>query len=230
MKFKSPRPHAMVIYKRNPDTDWQAWAYFSSNCYTYFGMPYSRLHRFTRPDEVVCREEYSTLEPLYDGEVIFSVIKGRPGYDQFFANEALQAFDLHICALPVHQLAMRMKWSTASQIKIALRKAHTFGDERNAEKDTLLTYYFAVSKLAVGGRCLCHGHGNRCVRSEGPGFQGSMVCMCHPSHHTEGDNCEICAPGYMDKPWAPATPYNANHCRGKFVDSINAFYALISQS
>ena len=44
------------------------------------------------------------------------------------------------------------RWSTASQIKIELRKMHTFGDERGAEKDTLLTYYFAIDKFTVGGR------------------------------------------------------------------------------
>lgn len=29
---------------------------------------------------------------------------------------------------------------------------HTFGDEANAERDTLLTYYFAIRKFTVGGR------------------------------------------------------------------------------
>lgn len=92
LQFRSPRPHAMVIYKRFNDTSpWTPWAYFSSNCYTYFGMNYKRNQPlYTRPDEVTCKEDYSTLQPLYGGEVIFSVIKGRPGYDQFFTNEELQ--------------------------------------------------------------------------------------------------------------------------------------------
>ncbi len=53
-------------------------------------MTYERLPTFNRPDEVICREEYSTLQPLYDGEVIFSVINGRPGTDDFFNNPTLQ--------------------------------------------------------------------------------------------------------------------------------------------
>nr|VZI27741.1 unnamed protein product [Spirometra erinaceieuropaei] len=196
LMFKSPRPHAMVIHKKFSDNSpWTPWAYFSSNCLTYFGMPYEQMHEFSRPDEVVCREEYSTLQPLYDGEVVFSVINGRPGYEDFFQNAALQ------------------RWSTASQIRIELKKMHTFGDERNAERDTLLTYYFAVRKLTVGGRCVCNGHGKDCQPISGSGVNHKLICVCDPSHHTAGDNCEMCAPGYRDRPWSPATPDNPNPCR-----------------
>ncbi|CAH8649223.1 unnamed protein product [Heterobilharzia americana] len=195
LQFKSPRPHAMVIHKRFDDnSNWTPWAYFSSNCYTYFGMTYSHIPVFNRPDELVCYEEYSTLQPLYEGEVIFSVINGRPNYDKFFTDIELQ------------------RWSTASQILIELKKMHTFGDERGAERDTLLTYYFAVQKLTVGGRCLCHGHGNECRKSSGPGQKERLVCVCDPAHHTSGDNCEQCSAGYQDQPWQPATPKNANPC------------------
>ncbi|KAM3178795.1 hypothetical protein ACTXT7_001829 [Hymenolepis weldensis] len=192
----SPRPHAMVIYKKTDDNSpWTPWAYFSSNCLTYFNMTYEPMPTFTRPDEVICREEYSTLQPLYDGEVIFSVINGRPGTDDFFNTPALQ------------------EWSTASQIKIELQKMHTFGDEANAERDTLLTYYFAIRKLTVGGRCMCNGHGNDCRPVGGYGPNPKLVCVCNPAHHTAGDNCEQCAPGYMDAPWQPATPENPHACK-----------------
>ncbi|KAF5398856.1 Laminin subunit gamma-1 [Paragonimus heterotremus] len=196
LQFRSPRPHAMVIYKRFDDTsDWTPWAYFSSNCYTYFGMTYNVVPVFTSPDKVICQEEYSTLQPLYEGEVIFSVINGRPNYDRFFEDTELQ------------------RWSTASQIKMELRKMHTFGDERGAEKDTLLTYYFAIQKFTVGGRCLCHGHGNECRPSSGPGQRDRLVCVCASSHHTTGDNCEQCTADHRDTPWQPATPDNPNPCR-----------------
>uniref|UniRef100_A0A5K3FDP4 Laminin subunit gamma-1 n=1 Tax=Mesocestoides corti TaxID=53468 RepID=A0A5K3FDP4_MESCO len=196
LQFKSPRPHAMVIYKKFDDTSpWTPWVYFSSNCLTYFNMTYERLPTFRRPDEAICREEYSTLQPLYDGEVVFSVINGRPGTDDFFNNPALQ------------------EWSTASQIKVELQKMHTFGDEANAERDTLLTYYFAIRKFTVGGRCMCNGHGNDCRPVGGYGPNPKLVCVCDPAHHTAGDNCERCAPGYMDVPWYPATPDNAHACR-----------------
>ncbi|KAH8869207.1 Laminin subunit gamma-1 [Schistosoma japonicum] len=195
LQFKSPRPHAMVIHKRYDDnSEWTPWAYFSSNCYTYFGMAYSPIPIITKPDELICYEEYSTLQPLYEGEVIFSVINGRPNYDKFFNDIELQ------------------RWSTASQILIELKKMHTFGDERGAERDTLLTYYFAIQKLTVGGRCLCHGHGNECRKSSGPGQKERLVCVCDPAHHAAGDNCEQCQSGYHDRPWQPATPQNPNPC------------------
>ena len=80
----------MVIYKKVDDASpWTPWAYFSSNCLTYFNMPYEPMPSFSRPDEVICREEYSTLQPLYGGDVIFSVINGRPGADDFFHNPEL---------------------------------------------------------------------------------------------------------------------------------------------
>ncbi|GAA56722.1 laminin gamma 1, partial [Clonorchis sinensis] len=186
----------MVIYKRFDDqSDWTPWAYFSSNCYTYFGIPYQPVPTFSRPDEVICQEEYSTLQPLYGGELVFSVINGRPNYERFFEDAELQ------------------RWSTASQIRVELKKMHTFGDERGAEKDTLLTYYFAIDKFTVGGRCLCNGHGNECRPSTGPGQPDRLVCVCAPSHHTAGDNCEQCAPDHRDVPWQPATPENPNPCR-----------------
>ncbi|TGZ71892.1 hypothetical protein CRM22_002398 [Opisthorchis felineus] len=196
LQFRSPRPHAMAIYKRFDDqSDWTPWAYFSSNCYTYFGIPYQPVPTFSRPDEVICQEEYSTLQPLYGGELVFSVINGRPNYERFFEDAELQ------------------RWSTASQIRVELKKMHTFGDERGAEKDTLLTYYFAIDKFTVGGRCLCNGHGNECRPSTGPGQPDRLVCVCAPSHHTAGDNCEQCAPDHRDVPWQPATPENPNPCR-----------------
>lgn len=95
LQFKSPRPHAMVIYKKVDDeAPWTPWAYFSSNCLTYFNMTYEPMPTFSRPDDVICREEYSTLQPLYDGEVIFSVINGRPGTDDFFHHPILQVSEL----------------------------------------------------------------------------------------------------------------------------------------
>ncbi|VDN15397.1 unnamed protein product, partial [Dibothriocephalus latus] len=170
--FKSPRPHAMVIHKKYSDSSpWTPWAYFSSNCHTYFGMPYNRMHEFSRPDEVICREEYSTLQPLYDGEMVFSVINGRPGYEDFFQNEALQ-----------------------------------FQGKARQDIDN-------AGNMPFWFRCICNGHGKDCQPISGSGANHKLICVCDPSHHTAGDNCEMCAPGYRDRPWAPATPETPNPCR-----------------
>lgn len=64
---------------------------------------------------------------------------------------------------------------------------------------------------------MCNGHGNDCRPIGGYGSNPKLVCVCDPSHHTIGDNCEKCAPGYMDAPWKPATPDNPHSCKGMFI-------------
>ncbi|BHF74939.1 Netrin-1 [Sparganum proliferum] len=81
---------------------------------------------------------------------------------------------------------------------------------------------FSFSDIAVGGRCKCNGHANRCVRdrivetSPGGGEVvrwGPLRCDCQ--HNTVGADCERCAPGHMDRPWARATAEDANVCKRK---------------
>ncbi|VEL24188.1 unnamed protein product [Protopolystoma xenopodis] len=72
--------------------------------------------------------------------------------------------------------------------------------------------YFAFSDIAVGGRCKCNGHSNRCIRDVESG--GNLACACE--HNTEGVDCERCRPGYVDRPWARATLRDANVCVRKF--------------
>ncbi|CAL8102202.1 unnamed protein product [Calicophoron daubneyi] len=66
--------------------------------------------------------------------------------------------------------------------------------------------FYAFADLAIGGRCKCNGHANECR----VGLDGKLRCVCE--HNTEGDDCERCKPGYMDKPWERATTQNANAC------------------
>lgn len=39
-----------------------------------------------------------------------------------------------------------------------------------------------------------------------------LVCQCR--HHTCGDSCEQCCPGFVQKAWRVATPEGANECEG----------------
>lgn len=71
-------------------------------------------------------------------------------------------------------------------------------------------YFYALSELAVGGRCKCNGHASRCVFDK----SGRYACVC--KHNTAGIDCEKCKPFYYDKPWARATSDNANACIGNF--------------
>lgn len=42
-----------------------------------------------------------------------------------------------------------------------------------------------------------------------------LVCDC--KHNTAGDECERCKDFYYDRPWARATPRDANECVGKML-------------
>lgn len=70
-------------------------------------------------------------------------------------------------------------------------------------------YHYAVSDLAVGGRCKCNGHGSKCV----PGEDGQLTCEC--KHNTAGKDCERCKPFFFDRPWGRATTRDVNECKGR---------------
>jgi len=71
--------------------------------------------------------------------------------------------------------------------------------------------FYALSDLAVGGRCKCNGHAARCSVSA---RDGALSCECR--HNTVGTDCERCRPFYYDRPWARATPARANECIRKW--------------
>jgi len=72
---------------------------------------------------------------------------------------------------------------------------------------TTMSYHYAVSDFAVGGRCKCNGHASRCV----PGAGGQLQCDC--KHNTAGRDCERCKPFHFDRPWGRATARDANECK-----------------
>lgn len=69
------------------------------------------------------------------------------------------------------------------------------------------SFYYAVSDLAVGGRCKCNGHASRCVTNR----EGQLTCDC--KHNTAGRDCEKCKPFHFDVPWARATAQDAHECK-----------------
>lgn len=97
-----------------------------------------------------------------------------------------------------------MKFHCHTKVRVELRSTPK-GEGRGS-------YAYKVCSFAT--RCMCNGHGNDCrpVGSYGP--NPKLVCVCDPAHHTAGDNCEQCAPGYVDTPWQPATPDNPYACKG----------------
>ena len=51
-----------------------------------------------------------------------------------------------------------LSWMRATDIRIRLLRLNTFGDQyfSNQKSDVLKTYYYAISDLSVGGRCVCN--------------------------------------------------------------------------
>ncbi|CAF2586100.1 unnamed protein product [Rotaria sp. Silwood2] len=85
-------------------------------------------------------------------------------------------------------------WVTATDIKIVLLSTNT---DKN---------YYSIADFAVGGRCKCNGHASKCITNS----DGRLVCDC--KHNTAGDECERCKEFHYDRPWARATPRDANEC------------------
>lgn len=75
---------------------------------------------------------------------------------------------------------------------------------------TTMSYHYAVSDFAVGGRCKCNGHASKCVQAA-----AGLTCDC--KHNTAGRDCERCKPFHFDRPWGRATARDANECKGQSV-------------
>uniref|UniRef100_A0A914N519 Uncharacterized protein n=1 Tax=Meloidogyne incognita TaxID=6306 RepID=A0A914N519_MELIC len=194
LKFISPRPESFVIYKKNKNNgnEWIPWQYYSGSCLSTFKLPEKAPILPGNEATAQCTKEFSDISPLTGGRIAFSTLEGRPSAENFEESEELQ------------------DWVTADQIRISLVRMNTFGDEIFGNKKVLSSYYYGISDLAVGGRCKCNGHANECIKSTGKGLPQKLICKCQ--HNTRGIDCNECAPFYFDRPWRPATSFEANEC------------------
>lgn len=184
LKFQSLRPESFAIYKRNdPNEAWTAFQYYSSSCYETYGVRENETLSRTRQDVAICDSKHTDTLPTSGGTVAFSTLQGRPSARDFKSNPALQ------------------DWVTATQIKIILNRMNTFGDEVFKDPTVLKSYFYAISDIAIGGRCNCNGHASRCEEGR---------CQCE--HHTTGTDCQECLPLYNGKPWSKATGQDAHEC------------------
>lgn len=72
-------------------------------------------------------------------------------------------------------------WVTATDIRISLDRLNTFGDEVFGDPQVLKSYFYAIADVAVGARCKCNGHSDKCVTSTGmddfPCFSSSFFFL-----------------------------------------------------
>uniref|UniRef100_A0A672HSK1 Laminin, alpha 5 n=1 Tax=Salarias fasciatus TaxID=181472 RepID=A0A672HSK1_SALFA len=198
IKFaNSPRPDLWVL-ERSVDfgQTFQPWQYFASSkrdCIERFGQ--RTIERINNDDDVVCTTEYSRIVPLENGEIVVSLVNGRPGAMNFSYSPVLREF------------------TKATNIKLRFLRTNTLLGHLmgKALRDPTVTrrYYYSIKDISIGGRCVCNGHAEAC-NAKDPNDPYKLQCDCQ--HNTCGVSCDQCCPGYNQLPWKPATTYSANEC------------------
>ncbi|XP_041858853.1 laminin subunit alpha-5 isoform X2 [Melanotaenia boesemani] len=198
IKFaNSPRPDLWVL-ERSTDSGqtYQPWQYFASHksdCIEYFGQ--RTIERINYDNDVICTTEYSRIVPLENGEIVVSLVNGRPGAMNFSYSPVLRDF------------------TKATNIRLRFLRTNTLLGHLmgKALRDPTVTrrYYYSIKDISIGGRCVCNGHAEAC-NAKDPNNPYKLQCDCQ--HNTCGVSCDQCCPGYNQFPWKPATTYNANEC------------------
>eukprot|EP00079_Xenopus_tropicalis_P036607 XP_017950378.1 PREDICTED: laminin subunit alpha-3 [Xenopus tropicalis] len=198
IKFaNSPRPDLWVL-ERSVDfgRTYSPWQYFANSkidCINHFKK--EAKQPITRDDDVICTTEYSRIVPLENGEIVVSLINGRPGAKYFMDSPVLRDF------------------TKATNIRLRFLRTNTLLGHliSKAQRDPTVTrrYYYSIKDISIGGRCVCHGHADTCtVRNSGN--QNLYECRCQ--HNTCGEICDRCCPGFNQKSWQPATIDSTNEC------------------
>uniref|UniRef100_A0AAR2KUL6 Laminin subunit alpha-5 n=1 Tax=Pygocentrus nattereri TaxID=42514 RepID=A0AAR2KUL6_PYGNA len=198
IKFaNSPRPDLWVL-ERSVDfgKTYQPWQFFASSkrdCIEQFGQ--RTIERIYHDNDVICTTEYSRIVPLENGEIVVSLVNGRPGAMNFSYSPVLREF------------------TKATNIRLRFLRTNTLLGHLmgKALRDPTVTrrYYYSIKDISIGGRCVCNGHAEAC-NAKDPNDPYKLQCDCQ--HNTCGPSCDRCCPGFNQLPWKPATTYSANEC------------------
>uniref|UniRef100_A0A2K6LHJ6 Laminin subunit alpha-3 n=1 Tax=Rhinopithecus bieti TaxID=61621 RepID=A0A2K6LHJ6_RHIBE len=177
IKFaNSPRPDLWVL-ERSVDfgstySPWQYFAHSKVDCLKEFGREANMA--VTRDDDVLCVTEYSRIVPLENGEVVVSLINGRPGAKNFTFSHTLREF------------------TKATNIRLRFLRTNTLLGHliSKAQRDPTVTrrYYYSIKDISIGGRCVCNGHAEVCNANNPEKLQerGSKTESCHHSRCCKG--------------------------------------------
>ncbi|XP_007432316.1 laminin subunit alpha-3, partial [Python bivittatus] len=198
IKFaNSPRPDLWVL-ERSIDfgrtyTPWQYFAYSKADCWERFRKEANTPLR--KDNDVICTTEYSRIVPLENGEIVISLVNGRPGANNFSHSSILREF------------------TKATNIRLHFLRTNTLLGHliSKAQRDPTVTrrYYYSIKDISIGGQCVCHGHADVCAAKTVP---DSYRYQCECQHNTCGETCDHCCPGYNQKSWQPATVSSTNIC------------------
>uniref|UniRef100_A0A3Q4H6S4 Laminin, alpha 3 n=1 Tax=Neolamprologus brichardi TaxID=32507 RepID=A0A3Q4H6S4_NEOBR len=204
IKFaNSPRPDLWVL-ERSVDngktfTPWQYFAHSARECIERFEkQPNARL---LNDDDQLCITEYSRIIPLENGEVVVSLVNGRPGAKNFTYSPALRDFtkatNIRLHFLRTNTLLGHLISKAQRDPTVTRRVRHT------QQPHTMVSCWQAlVSHLAFA----CFSHAFDCyydpeVEKRGTSldtfgrFDGGGVCI-NCQHNTAGVNCERCIEGF----------------------------------
>lgn len=197
MTFRTFRPAGMLIerswdYGRN----WHVYRYFAADCEkTFPGIPHRQQKEI---DDVICTEDFSSVEPSSNGEVIFRALNPQIPIKNPYSEKVQNLLKL-------------------TNIRINFTKLHTLGDLvlDPTQPEARLKYYYAVYNLVIRGSCSCYGHAEQCLPLDDSeqDITGMVHGRCDCAHNTEGKNCERCKDGYNDTPWRPATVDDSYECK-----------------
>nr|XP_046263462.1 laminin subunit alpha-3-like isoform X2 [Scatophagus argus] len=200
IKFaNSPRPDLWVL-ERSVDngrtfTPWQYFAHSKHECIERFRkQPNARI---INDDDQLCTTEYSRIVPLENGEIVVSLVNGRPGSRNFTYSPVLRDF------------------TKATNIRLHFLRTSTLLGHliSKAQRDPTVTrrYYYSIKDISVGGRCVCHGHAQVCGGGRNQDNPNRLQCECQ--HNTCGESCDRCCPGFNQQPWRAATVDSPNACQ-----------------
>ncbi|XP_052396695.1 laminin subunit alpha-5-like [Carassius gibelio] len=198
IKFaNSPRPDLWVLeHSIDFGKTYKPWQFFASSktdCIERFGQ--RTIERINHDDDIICTTEYSRIVPLENGEIVVSLVNGRPGAKNFSYSPVLREF------------------TKATNIRLRFLRTNTLLGHLmgKALRDPTVTrrYYYSIKDISIGGRCVCNGHAEAC-NAQDPNDPYRLQCDCQ--HNTCGPSCERCCPGFNQYPWKPATTSSANEC------------------
>ncbi|XP_051931035.1 laminin subunit beta-3 [Hippocampus zosterae] len=186
LKFKGPRPSALVIEKSlDNGRTWQPAFYLATDCQKSFpGI--STASPVTEEQKYCFALPPTETNPYQDHTIEFSPLQHYPYLSDPNNPKIKDATGL-----------------TGLRVTLA-----ELGDVPR-QPGRSLSRFFALKEMKVMGSCMCHGHASHCLLEA----VNKVSPQCDCQHNTAGVNCERCDELYNDLPWRPAEEGDTHTCK-----------------